>query len=197
MPGLSFHRLSRDDFALLARWLAVPHVARWWNHDTSPEAVEADFGATVDRTDPADIFIVSTGGRPVGLVQWYLFRDNPGYADELAPLAEVAGDALSMDYFVGEPQMLRQGVGAAMLRDALTMIWRGYPAAPFVVVPVSASNEASWRVLERAGLTRIAEGPLTPDNPIDGSAHFVYRIDRPVRALSEAGSRSSGRPRPR
>ena len=196
MPGLSFHRLSRDDFPLLAGWLAQPHVKRWWNHDNSPDAIEADFGATVDRIDRADIYIVSSGGRPFGLVQWYLFSDNPGYLDELAPLLQVPGEALSMDYFVGEPRMLRQGWGAAMLRASLETIWRDYPAAPFVVVPVSAANEASWRVLERAGLKRVAEGALAPDNPIDGSAHFVYRVDRPARAFSEAESESSDRPPP-
>lgn len=194
MPGLSFQRLSRDDFPLLAGWLAQPHVQRWWNHDNSLQAIEADFGATVDGIDPTDIYIVSSGDRPFGLVQWYLFSDNPGYIDELAALVQVPRDALSMDYFVGEPRMLRQGWGAAMLRASLVMIWREYPAAPLVVVPVSAANEASWRVLERSGLRRVAEGPLAPDNPIDGSAHFVYRVDRPDGSFSEPGSGSSDPP---
>jgi aminoglycoside 6'-N-acetyltransferase len=189
MLALSFRRLARDDFPLLARWLAQPHVHRWWNHETSPEALEADFGATVDRVDPAEVFIVSTGGRPFGLVQWYLFSDNARYIDELAPLLQVPGEALSMDYFVGEPDLLRQGWGAAMLRASLERIWRGYPAAPFVVVPVSAANEASWRVLERAGLVRVAEGPLAPDNPNDDWAHFVYRVDRPNLSEPESASR--------
>ena len=44
----AFRALDRGDFALLRGWLAQSHVARWWNHDTSPAAVEADFGAAVD-----------------------------------------------------------------------------------------------------------------------------------------------------
>ena len=45
--------------------------------------------------------------------------------------------------------------------------WVAHPAARDVLVPVAAGNRASWRALERAGFTRIAEGPMEPDNPID------------------------------
>jgi aminoglycoside 6'-N-acetyltransferase len=33
-----------SDLPMLARWLAEPQVARWWNHDCSLEGVERDFG---------------------------------------------------------------------------------------------------------------------------------------------------------
>ena len=56
--------------------------------------------------------------------------------------------------------------------------WARYPAARDVVVPVAAGNVGSWRALERAGFTRVAEGPLTPDNPIDPPDHVVYRLSR-------------------
>jgi len=45
MGEVSFRRLTRDDFPVLAGWLAEPHVARWWNHDVDAEALERDFGA--------------------------------------------------------------------------------------------------------------------------------------------------------
>ncbi len=38
---------------------------------------------------------------------------------------------------------------------------------------------ASWRALEKAGLQRIAEGAISPDNPVDDPLHYVYRVDRP------------------
>ena len=40
---ITFSPLERSHLPLVAGWLAEPLVARWWNHDTSPEAVEADF----------------------------------------------------------------------------------------------------------------------------------------------------------
>jgi aminoglycoside 6'-N-acetyltransferase len=180
MSDLSFRRLAREDFAQLATWLETPHVARWWNHESSTAALERDFGPTIDGMDLADIFVVSLRERPIGLIQRYTFADNPHYADEVATLSPVPAAACSIDYFVGEPDLLRTGVGTAMLRALLRMTWDDEPAAPAVIVPVSASNVASWRVLERSGFRRVAEGPLRPDNPIDDDAHFVYRIDRPL-----------------
>ena len=180
MTGLSFRRLARADFALLARWLRTPHVARWWNHETSPAALERDFGPTIAGDDPADVFVVSLHGHPIGLIQRYTFADNPDYATELAALAAVPAAAWSMDYFVGEPARLRSGLGSAMLRALVRATWHDAPDAPAVIVPVVAANVASWRALERAGFRRVAEGPLTPDNPVDDNAHYVYRIDRPV-----------------
>jgi aminoglycoside 6'-N-acetyltransferase len=52
--------------------------------------------------------------------------------------------------------------------------------APAIVVPAVAANTASWRLFERAGLRRVATGPLRPHHPIDEGAHCIYRIDRPT-----------------
>jgi len=183
--AVTFRRLARSDYALLARWLSEPHVARWWNHDPSAAAIEHDFGASIDGVDPADVFIVEHDAKPLGLVQRYLFADNPSYVEELAPLLPVAGAALSIDYFVGEPSALRSGYGSAMVAAAVAAIWRDHPAAPAVVVPVSAANEASRRTLERVGFRRVAAGLLEPDNPADTWDHVVYRIERPADASDQ------------
>ena len=180
MAELTFSRLARADFALLARWLETPHVARRWNHETSPAALERDYGPAIDGDDPADVFIVALHGHPVGLIQRYTFADNPDYAAELMTLVPVPAAAWSMDYFIGEPAHLRSGLGSAMVQALVRATWHDASAAPAVIVPVVAANVASWRTLERAGFRRVAEGPLTPDNPIDDAAHYVYRIDRPV-----------------
>ncbi|TPW11645.1 MAG: GCN5-related N-acetyltransferase [Acidimicrobiaceae bacterium] len=48
MSAITFRRVIRADFPLLAGWLAEPHVARWWNHEFTTEAVERDFGQSAD-----------------------------------------------------------------------------------------------------------------------------------------------------
>ena len=184
MSTFTFRPLTRGDFALLSGWLAQPHVARWWNHDSSPQAMEADFGAVIDGLDPADVFIVSLGARPIGLLQRYTFADNPAYIAELAGLIDAPANALSIDYFIGEPELLCRGLGGAMIGSAVDAIWRDHPSAPSVIVPVGSANVASWRALERAGFTLVATGWLTPDNPIDDGDHRVYRITRPRAARS-------------
>jgi aminoglycoside 6'-N-acetyltransferase len=179
MQQVSFRLLSRADFPLLRAWLQTAHVKRWWNHQSTPEALEADFGPSIDGADKAELFVASRAGSPFGFVQRYTYGDNPGYMEELAPIIAAPPEALSIDYFVGATALLRQGLGAAMIRAALAQLWPAYPRAPAVIVPVNAANTASWRVLERAGFTRVAQGPLAPDNPVDDPHHYVYAIARP------------------
>jgi aminoglycoside 6'-N-acetyltransferase len=168
--------LARADFPLLGRWLGTPHVHRWWHHQTTPEALERDFGPSLDGADPAQLRIAVAAGRPFGFVQHHRFDDNPGYRGDVAAFVEVPDDAISIDYFVGEPTMLGQGWGSAMIEAVLSQIWRDRPNAA-VIVPVADVNVASRRVLERLGFRRAAVARLEPDNPVDGPEHTIYRID--------------------
>lgn len=85
---------------------------------------------------------------------------------------------MTIDYLIGDPQLVGRGLGPRMIRSAVQAIWDEHPDAPGVLVPVSAANRASWRALEKAGLLRVAEGEMEPDNPVDDRAHYLYRIDR-------------------
>jgi len=182
LPMLCLRRLTRADFPMLQHWLAQPHVKRWWDHEFSDEAVEADFGACIDGLEPTDMLVGMLGNEPVGLIQRYAIASYPEYVQELSPVVELPHGAFSIDYFIGEPMRLRQGVGTALIRTCVASIWLDHPSASSVIVPVNASNPGSWRVLERAGFRRIAEGELTPDNPIDDRLHWVYRFDREERS---------------
>lgn len=178
---VDFRRLTRADFPLLAAWLAEPLVARWWNHEHSPEALERDFGPSIDGSDPAEYFLATAHAGPFGLIQRYPIAAYPEYVHELAPVHPVGAGSLSIDYLIGEPAMRGRGLGAAMIAAFVALVWSRYPEAEEVVVPVSAGNDASWRALERAGFTRVATGELEPDNPIDSRDHVIYRLPRPPR----------------
>ncbi|TDD27423.1 GNAT family N-acetyltransferase [Kribbella turkmenica] len=174
-----FRRLTRDDFGLLAEWLAHPHVARWWNHETSPEAVERDFGTSADRREPSEDWLVHLDDEPVGLIQRCRLADYPEYLTEFEKLTEVPAGALTVDYLVGEASRTGRGIGTGMIAAMVADSWTAYPDAEAVIVAVVAGNRLSWRALERAGFRRVAEGPMEPDNPIDDPLHYVYRVDRP------------------
>lgn len=184
LPPIELRPLRREDFPLLSRWLAEPLVARWWNDDSSPEAVEADFGPVVDGEDPTAVYLAEHQGRAFGLVQVFRFDDEPEYLAELATVCLVPGNALSIDYLVGEPDARGRGLGTAMIAAAVARGFADHPDAGEVLVPVAAGNEASWRALERAGGTRYAVGELEPDNPVDSRDHVVHRFLR-----TTAGSR--------
>jgi aminoglycoside 6'-N-acetyltransferase len=112
---VEFRRTTRADFPLLARWLGSPHVARFWNHETTPEAIERDFDGSVDGTEASDDFIVEDAGVPVGFIQRSAIWD---YADEQRELmADAPRDALTIDYFIGEVAATGKGFGTRMIRE--------------------------------------------------------------------------------
>lgn len=59
---ITFRRVTREDFGLLAVWLSEPHNRRWWNHETSREAIERDFGPSVDGAEPSLDFLALDAG---------------------------------------------------------------------------------------------------------------------------------------
>lgn len=177
--ALNWRRLTAVDLPLLAQWLREPQVARWWNHESAPEAVERDFGPSVRGEEPGEDLIVSLGGEPVGLVQRSVIGDYPEDLVQFAAIVDVPEGALEVDYLIGDAARRGRGLGPRMIAAVVEDTWQAYPDAPAVLVAVVAANVASWRALEKAGLRRIAEGPMSPDNPVDDPLHYIYRIDRP------------------
>lgn len=173
---------------MLGEWLAAPHVREWWDHDPSVDALEGDFGDAVDGAEPGEDWIAELGGRPIGLVQYSRFSDYPDYTLEMAPVYPVGDGVASIDYLVGEQDMIGRGVGSAMISAFVEFVWTNDPSTNSLVVPVNSANERSWRALLRSGFRVVARGELDPDNPIHDRWHEVLRIDRPVGGSKVAGS---------
>lgn len=176
---LTFRRLAPAEFPLLGDWLSQPHVKRWWNHETTPQAVERDFGPAARREEPSEDLLAVLDGIPFGLVQCARLADYPDYLAEFAQIVPVPETAVTIDYLIGDPDRVGRGLGTRMIRAALERTWQEYPDAEAVLVAVVAANTASWRALEKAGLRRVASGDMEPDNPVDEPLHHVYRVDRP------------------
>lgn len=175
----TWRRIGEQDFPLLRRWLEQPHVKRWWNHETTAEAVARDFGPAARGEEPSEDLLAFLEGRPVGLVQCSRLSDYPEYLAEVAAIVPVPDEAMTIDYLIGDPRQTGRGMGTALIHSAIMRLWAEQPLAPCVLVPVVAANRRSWRALERAGLRRIGVGDLEPDNPVDDHTHYLYRIDRP------------------
>jgi aminoglycoside 6'-N-acetyltransferase len=177
--AVTFRRVTRDDFGLLAGWLSSPPVARWWNHDPGPEAVERDFGPSVDGSEPNEDWLALLAGVPVGLVQRSRVDDYPENLRDFSSLVQVPAGAVTLDYLLGDPAAYGRGLGSAMIAAMVERTWADRPDASCILVSVVAANTASWRALEKAGFTRVAAGDLEPDNPVDDPLHYVLRVDRP------------------
>ena len=171
--------LAREDLPLLGRWLDEPRVARWWPDAHTPADLEADYGPSIDGTDPTVLQLALTAaGRPFGFVQSYRYDDEPESRAALAALVDVPSGALGLDYLIGEPDLQGRGLGAALVAACAAHALAANPGAGEVLVSVALGNRASWRALEKAGFTRAAQGEMTPDNPLDPRDHVVYRLPR-------------------
>jgi aminoglycoside 6'-N-acetyltransferase len=176
---LTWRPLSGADLPRLAEWLGEPQVARWWNHEHDLDAVERDFGPSVRGEEPGEDLVVLLDGRPVGLLQRSAIHDYPEDLAEFTALVEVPDGAVELDYLIAEAGLRGRGLGTRMIAAAVADTWIEHPGVPAVLVAVVAANTASWRALEKAGLRRVAEGPMSPENPADDPLHYVYRADRP------------------
>lgn len=184
--------LTAADLPLLGRWLAAPHVHRWWHHETDMAALERDFGPTMRGEEPGEdlLVLLESDGRtrPVGLVQRCRWHDYPEYVDEIAPSLAIPAGATTIDYLIGPVELTGRGLGPRIIAAAVAANWRRYPESTCVIVPVHADNRASWRVLEKAGFSCVGRADLAPDNPIDDRRHLVYRYDRPNGTPSGTGA---------
>jgi aminoglycoside 6'-N-acetyltransferase len=175
---VAFRRLVDGDLPVLHGWLNEPGVVRWWEgDDVSWEAVVRDYGSTSpDRTEH---WIASVDGREMGWIQCYAAADEPEETEHWWALG-VDRRAAGIDYLVGDPRDRGRGLGSSMIRAFVVDVVFGlHPQWPEVCAAPFAANVASWRALEKAGLRRIAEGTMEPDNPVDDPLHYVYRVDRP------------------
>ena len=179
-PGaIRFEPLTRDRFELLGRWLAAPHVARWWNHDPSPEAVDRDFGPTADGDEPAADFVALLDGEPFGLIQYCLIKDFDEYVEELDGVVAFGDGTATIDYLIGDVERTGNRLGTRMIRAFVDHIWATQPAADEILVPVNIGNVGSWRALLAAGFSLDGEAELEPDVPGDDRRHQILRLPRP------------------
>lgn len=175
---ITFRRVVPADFPLLGEWLSHPHVARWWNHEYTPEAVERDFGPTARGEEPAEDLLAIENDVPFALAQRSKWIDYPEEIEPLRAFLEVPDDAMTLDYLIGELSDTARGRGTRMIEALVADTWNAHPSCATIIVPVAVGNRASLRALEKAGFGRIGEVELEPDNPIDPPLHYVYRLDR-------------------
>jgi aminoglycoside 6'-N-acetyltransferase len=173
--------MTEADLPAVSAWLERPHVARWWTPDTTPEREAAKYRDRIVAARPrTHMLVVELDGEPVGWCQWYRWADYPAEGTAAGAADHEAG----IDYAIGEPAVIGQGVGTAMVGALVEEVRRIEPAAGLLVTP-EAANTASRRVLEHNGFA------LVEVRPIDTEAHdrpmAIYRRESPV-------SESNGRP---
>ena len=165
--------MTREDFALLSDWFSRPHVAPWWREAYDLASMEENYGPSVDGLDSTELFVIDTGGSPIGFIQRYLLDDNPIWKASLAPTGEHE-KAVGIDYLIGDEGLTAIGLGPQIIEAFVGSIWDRYPGASQIVVAVQQANLRSWRALEKAGFERTWSGNIESDDPSDAGPSFVY-----------------------
>ena len=167
--------MRQEDFPLARRWLLNPHVRRWWNDDPEehdyPEGTLAEWLTAIRGEDPTDMFVIAFDRRPIGVIQSYRVQDYPEYVAELGELPE---PALSIDVFIGEPELIGKGHGPALMRAFLGLAFERY-ALDYCVIGPSKANVAAIRSYEKAGFRYLKE--YREDDTID-PPHVLLHIHR-------------------
>ena len=155
----TFRPIAPEDFPTLARWHGEPHVAEWW--DDEPLDVEKKY--TDKMADPAlEVYIVAYQGQDIAMLQVYnAFAVGDGWWE-----AEPEGTH-GLDCFIGEPEMLGQGLGSAFVaRMAKALMDR--PNVTRLIIDPDPENRRAIRAYEKAGF--VAQDAITTP---DGKALYM------------------------
>jgi aminoglycoside 6'-N-acetyltransferase len=144
---LNFRALKRVDFPLLQRWLAEPHVAAWWHEQLDLASIEKKYEPRIDGREPTHVFTIEQGGRSIGFIQWYRWRDYPEHAAKLGAEPESAG----IDFAIGETDSLGKGLGARLIAEFLQRVVFVEPGITAVYSDPEEKNVRSLRAFARAG----------------------------------------------
>jgi aminoglycoside 6'-N-acetyltransferase len=138
---------------MLRNWLMTPEVVRWWGNPAEQYAIlEEDLG------NPLMVMrIVAFDAQPFAYLQDYAVDvwPQPHFAD-------LPEGARGIDAFIGMPEMIGQGHGAAFLRQrAAQLIAAG---ASCVVIDPDAANLRARRAYAKAGFIgeRVVETEAGP-----------------------------------
>lgn len=166
------------DVPLLTEWAHRPHVIRACTDDpTATEAwQDADWADEVAKrerlgADVYEILIAELDGRPIGMIAVQdAHREPDHYWGDVDP------GVRALDIWIGEPDLLGQGHGSDMMRQAIARCF-AEPAATSIVIDPLASNTDAHRFYRRLGFvdveTRRFDG---------GDDCLVMRLDRPADA---------------
>ncbi len=141
--------MTEGDLGAVTRWINLPHVARWWDEQRSPEQVAAYYGPGIRGEDAVRYWIWEVNGRSVGFCQDYRISDHPEFA-----LLCGHPDAIGFDYVVGEPSRVDRGLGTSLLWVFLRdIVVPAYDGARELFAAPDHRNTRSLRVLAKLGAT--------------------------------------------
>ena len=154
-----FRPLTASDVPMLHEWLNRPHVAAVWTPTPSLEELHEEY--LENAADPSfpRAYVAHLDGAPIGFIQSYVgaHSGDGWWPDERDP------GVLGIDQFLADEARLNQGIGSAMVRAFVDLLFDD-PATTRVQTDPSPANARAIRSYEKAGFRRLREVE-TPDGP--------------------------------
>jgi aminoglycoside 6'-N-acetyltransferase len=146
-----------DDYALIVRWRAQPHVHDWWDPDVPPPTYDEVVGtygprSRIDETTTS--CIIERDGQPIGYVQFYLWASSPAEARAMDVTVDDA--TFGLDIFIGEPDQVDRGVGTRVV-DLLCRYLENERGASGIALTTELENRRAQRAYEKAGFHKTKE----------------------------------------
>ena len=138
--GYAFRPISVADLPMIRQWLAMAHVRQWWGDP------EKQFELVSEDMDHPSMqqFIVAASGRAFAYLQCY---DPAAWPDN--GFGRQPEGARGIDQFIGEPEMVGQRHGSALIRAFVAELLQ--QGAPRVVTDPDPQNARAIRAYKNAG----------------------------------------------
>lgn len=161
-PKYRFRDISREDFGLVAKWLAEPHVAKWWR---APETELASIEEAMNSIETRPM-IVELDGHPIGYLQSYDPHSQGGH-----PYQDQPKGTLGVDISIGVAELIGKGHGTAIIRQLAAELFAN--GARRIVIDPDPENRQAIGAYEKAGFHYV-----DTRTSIYGPAHFMA-LDAP------------------
>jgi aminoglycoside 6'-N-acetyltransferase len=169
----AFAPLREGDLGLIRRWLLEPHVKRWWDDGVKtpyPDAEIDEYRDAIRGKDPTYRYLAQIDKRHAGMLQHYRIADAPEYAAALA----LGEDAICVDLFIGEADLVGRGHGPAMLQQFLREIAFPFHGIDVCAIGPSVKNVAAIRAYLKAGFRPLREVSV----PGEPDPEYLMRLTR-------------------
>jgi len=147
-----------DDFALIMRWRAMPHVHEWWDpDDPAPDLDEVlrHYRPTTDPAHPTTGCVIELDGTPIGYLQFYRWapwiHDPSTYDGVEIPLED---DPWGLDIFIGESDRVGHGIGTRAVALACRHLNQARGVRT-VILTTEIGNLRAQAAYERAGFVKV------------------------------------------
>ena len=153
---ISFERLTESHFALLLKWLELPHVKRWWDRDIAYtfDLVREKFGKHThgiklsrSSSRATYAYIICLNKEEIGYIQAYNARDFA--LENGLDLSSISGSICGIDLFIGDSNFLNKGIGPQILNEFEKQVLA--PHFNWCLIDPAKDNKAAVRAFEKAG----------------------------------------------